>query len=76
MSVVETKLVCVQRVLDYGQLQSEAPLDLPSDTTSMLDKGSVTFRNVWLRYGPENNFILQGINVSIEAGEKVQTSGE
>ncbi len=68
-AVMETKLVCVQRLLEYGQLKTEGNLEDQWGDQSL--DGSIEFRDVRLRYAEEEEPVLKRINVSIRSGEKV-----
>ena len=34
--------------------------------------GSLTFKNLWMKYRPELDYVLRGLNVAIPAGSKVR----
>lgn len=73
----ETQLVSVERVIQYMKVETEAPAvvleTLPP--RSWPEKGAIDFKNVKLRYRPELDLVLKGINVSIKPKEKVGVVG-
>ena len=67
----------VERVQYYNDLALEAAPTLPTDPgAEWPTKGAVTFENVQLRYRPELPLVLNGLNFSINPGEKVGIIGE
>lgn len=74
---VETNIISAERVLEYTQLQSEAPDVVASRrlTPSWPSKGSVAFVNYSARYRPDLDLVLRDINLYIKPGEKVGVVG-
>ncbi|KAI7815048.1 ABC subfamily C member [Rhyzopertha dominica] len=76
-SDVETNIVAVERIKEYGEAPQEAPWEIPSKTppASWPETGQVQFRNFAVRYRPGLDLVLKGISFSIAGGEKVGIVG-
>lgn len=74
---METNIISAERVLEYTQLQSEAPdvVASPRLTPSWPSKGSVAFVNYSARYRPDLDLVLRDINLHIKPGERVGVVG-
>ncbi|KAL9960216.1 hypothetical protein ACROYT_G033643 [Oculina patagonica] len=74
---VENYMTSVERVLTYAELQSESGYDTsnPHSSTGWPEKGSVTFRDVSLRYYVDDPSVLKGINCDVSPGEKIGIVG-
>lgn len=74
---VESKMVYVERVLQYIDLETEPPLKLPSDPSESVfpRTGSVNFQNVCLRYRPGLPLALHDASFSIPGGSKCGVCG-
>lgn len=74
---VETNIVAVERIKEYGETQQEAPWDIPSKDPAQTwpDNGAVEFRNYAVRYRPGLDLVLKGIDFSVKGGEKVGIVG-
>lgn len=75
---VVNQMVSVERVLSYGELEPEAPLELESD--SSLDpewpsKGSIDVKDMSVRYRPALGRALDGVSFSIPSGSRVGVVG-
>lgn len=74
---VETNIVSVERVLEYGQIPSEAP-QIVSDCRPPISwpaQGSVSFVNYSTRYRPGLDLALRNINLDIRPQEKIGVVG-
>lgn len=80
----ETQMVSCERVLEYGDLPSEAPLTNFEQNRICRNKleewpseGSIKFRNVCVRYGddPQAEPVLKNLSFEIKGGEKVGIVG-
>ncbi|GAA5856368.1 hypothetical protein JCM8547_008708 [Rhodosporidiobolus lusitaniae] len=74
---VETNIVSVERVQEYINLPSEAPLEIP-DAAPPADwpqTGSIKFDHVQARYRPELDLVLKDISFEIKGGESVGVVG-
>lgn len=73
---VENLMTSVERVLEYSELETEslekgntkAPKEWPSN-------GEICFDNVSFRYDKNLNYVLNNINIKINAGEKIGIVG-
>eukprot|EP01114_Cavostelium_apophysatum_P017935 TRINITY_DN5431_c0_g1_i3.p1 TRINITY_DN5431_c0_g1~~TRINITY_DN5431_c0_g1_i3.p1 ORF type:complete len:1082 (+),score=283.02 TRINITY_DN5431_c0_g1_i3:209-3454(+) len=70
---LEISMNAVSRVIDYTELEPEAPLisedyDTPHDWPS---NGDIKFNNLCLRYANTNEDVLKGITCAIEGKEKI-----
>ncbi|BBN11596.1 protein MpABCC13 [Marchantia polymorpha subsp. ruderalis] len=74
---LENKMISVERVAQYTQLPSEAMVttDEPKCSPDWPVTGSITLHDLQLRYRPHTPLVLKGINVTIEAGQKVGIVG-
>lgn len=77
----ENFLTSAQRIEEYGQLEQEEGFDKPIIQTNKPisqdwpQEGKIEFINYELRYRPELQPVLRGLNVSIPAGSKVGFCG-
>jgi len=74
----ETQMVSVERVLEYGRVEVEPPLESNGILTDDLKEkwpknGVVEFKDISLSYGEKS--VLRGVNFRIEAGQKVGVVG-
>ncbi|KWU42263.1 P-loop containing nucleoside triphosphate hydrolase protein [Rhodotorula sp. JG-1b] len=74
---VETNIVSVERVQEYIDLPSEAPLEVPDEKPSedWPQHGSIRFDHVNARYRKDLDLVLRDVNFEIKAGEKVGVCG-
>uniref|UniRef100_A0A673VHU3 ABC-type glutathione-S-conjugate transporter n=1 Tax=Suricata suricatta TaxID=37032 RepID=A0A673VHU3_SURSU len=74
---LESSIVSVERMKDYGRTPKEAPWKLPScaDRSPWPQGGQIEFRDFGLSYGPELPLAVQGVSFKIHAGEKVGIVG-
>ncbi|XP_055643285.1 multidrug resistance-associated protein 1 isoform X8 [Toxorhynchites rutilus septentrionalis] len=76
-SDVETNIVAVERIKEYGETKQEAAWEIPN---SKLPKdwpelGRVEFQNFQVRYREGLDLVLKGITFAVEGGEKVGIVG-
>ena len=73
----ENLMTSVERVMEYGDLKSEADLksDQKIDDQDLFDQGKVKFEKVSLRYDQETKLILKNISFETEAHEKIGIVG-
>ncbi|GAA5860287.1 hypothetical protein JCM3774_000370 [Rhodotorula dairenensis] len=74
---VETNIVSVERVQEYIDLPSEAPLEVPDEkpNADWPQHGSIRFDHVNARYRKDLDLVLRDVNFEIKAGEKVGVCG-
>jgi ATP-binding cassette subfamily C (CFTR/MRP) protein 1 len=72
-SMAENSFNAVERVGNYTELQSEAPLEIPDHRPppGWPSAGAVSFKNVVMRYRPDLPPVLHGLTVDIRSQEKV-----
>lgn len=76
-SEVETNIVAVERIKEYGETKQEAPWDIPSQTLpkDWPEAGTVEFKNFQVRYREGLELVLKGISFTVNGGEKVGIVG-
>jgi len=75
---VEAKMVAVERLLEYANLEPEAPPEAPGDAAVPADwpqQGGVAFTDVELRYRPDLPTVLKKLTLDIKPGERVGVVG-
>ncbi|KAL2903563.1 ABC transporter C family member 3 [Bienertia sinuspersici] len=74
---VENKMISVERILDFTQLPSEAPLVLDDCRPELgwPSEGFIQFENLHVRYSPDSPMVLKGITCTIPAKMKVGVVG-
>lgn len=74
---VETNIVAVERIKEYGETKPEAPWEIPSVQTprDWPEKGQVEFENYQVRYREGLDLVLHGISFTVRGGEKVGIVG-
>ncbi|PRT52473.1 Metal resistance protein YCF1 [Wickerhamiella sorbophila] len=74
---VETNIVSVERMLEYTNLPSEAPVHIAETqpAESWPSEGAVQFKEYSCRYRPELPVILKNINLDIKPREKIGIVG-
>merc|ERR1711871_1761696 len=77
VSDLETQMVSVERLRAYANMETEAPYHIPATEPSSKwpTQGKIEFRDVAMRYRPGLPLVLNGVNCSIAAGEKVGVCG-
>ncbi|XP_054263384.1 multidrug resistance-associated protein 1 isoform X4 [Macrosteles quadrilineatus] len=75
-SDVETNIVAVERIKEYGETPQEAAWEVsPGPPSSWPDKGEVEFQNYQVRYREGLELVLKGISFRVNGGEKVGIVG-
>ncbi|XP_017782317.1 PREDICTED: multidrug resistance-associated protein 1 isoform X1 [Nicrophorus vespilloides] len=76
-SDVETNIVAVERIKEYGETAQEAPWEIENKTPSSLwpETGSVEFKDYSVRYREGLDLVLKRVNFSVRGGEKVGIVG-
>lgn len=76
-SDVETNIVAVERIKEYGDTPQEAPWEIPgkSPPDAWPENGEVEFKEYSVRYRPELDLVLKKVNFTIKGGEKVGIVG-
>ncbi|KAK2714884.1 hypothetical protein QYM36_009173 [Artemia franciscana] len=76
-SEVETNIVAVERIKEYGETPQEAQWEIPDKKPpkEWPDEGKVEFIDYEVRYREGLEVVLKGINCSINGGEKVGIVG-
>ncbi|KAG8760180.1 hypothetical protein FRC11_000794 [Ceratobasidium sp. 423] len=76
-SELEQNLVSVERVLNYINLKSEAPLEIPdvSLPENWPQRGEIEFQSYSMRYRPELPLVLKDVNMKLCANEKIGVVG-
>lgn len=74
---VENKMISVERIMQYSNIPSEAPLLIDSSRPShnWPSKGTIVLQNLEVRYGPHLPFVLKGITCEFPGGKKVGIVG-
>ena len=71
----ENLMTSVERVMDYGELESEADLTSPKESTPFSD-GVIQFKNVWLKYSENSKPVLKDISFKSTKHEKIGIVGK
>ncbi|KAK9752490.1 ABC transporter [Popillia japonica] len=76
-SDVETNIVAVERIKEYGETEQEAPWEIPNKkpNDSWPDNGMVEFRNYAVRYRKGLDLVLKNVDFTVKGGEKVGIVG-
>ncbi|XP_028899889.2 multidrug resistance-associated protein 1 isoform X3 [Zeugodacus cucurbitae] len=76
-SDIETNIVAVERIKEYGETKQEAPWELENSKVprDWPTEGKVVFEDFKVRYREGLELVLRGITVSISGGEKVGIVG-
>ncbi|XP_065072690.1 multidrug resistance-associated protein 1 isoform X3 [Ochlerotatus camptorhynchus] len=71
-SDVETNIVAVERIKEYGETKQEAAWELPNSNLprDWPEQGRVEFQDFQVRYREGLDLVLKGITFTIEGGEK------
>ncbi|EDW98328.1 probable multidrug resistance-associated protein lethal(2)03659 [Drosophila yakuba] len=75
---LENQMTSVERVLEYTEQPSEAPLETPEKfkpKSEWPSKGRIEFINFKLRYSPKEAPVLRDLNFTIEPREKIGIVG-
>uniref|UniRef100_A0A336MEP5 ABC-type glutathione-S-conjugate transporter n=1 Tax=Culicoides sonorensis TaxID=179676 RepID=A0A336MEP5_CULSO len=76
-SDLETNIVAVERIKEYGELPQEAPWTIQSYPVppEWPEQGQVAFEDFQVRYREGLDLVLKGISFTIKGGEKVGIVG-
>lgn len=68
ISALENKLISVEFVKKYADLNPESGLNIKSNLpSSWPDKGEISFKNVSLQYSPTSDYVLKNLNFVINS---------
>lgn len=72
-SEVETNIVAVERIKEYGETPQEAAWEIQNEIipSNWPQKGDISFSNFQVRYREELELVLKGITFFVKGGEKV-----
>ncbi|XP_077285786.1 multidrug-Resistance like Protein 1 isoform X3 [Arctopsyche grandis] len=76
-SEVETNIVAVERIKEYGETAQEAPWEI-SETAPKADwplEGQVTIEKLVMRYRSTTEPVLHGVSCEVKSGEKIGIVG-
>ena len=76
--LMQTNMISMERVHQLTAVESEAPMDLPTDQTDLANwpqSGQITFKDVSVRYRPTSPVILKGVFFTISPRETVGIVG-
>ncbi|KAL1513310.1 hypothetical protein ABEB36_002732 [Hypothenemus hampei] len=74
-SELENRMVNVERVKEYGDLAPEIDKAKNNISEEWPQKGDIQFKDVWLKYDDDGNYVLKKLNFSIKHGEKIGIVG-
>ncbi|XP_073826057.1 multidrug-Resistance like Protein 1 isoform X6 [Musca autumnalis] len=76
-SDIETNIVAVERIKEYGETKQEAPWEIENSKVprDWPDQGQVVFEDFKVRYREGLDLVLRGISFKIAGGEKVGIVG-
>ncbi|XP_033149992.1 LOW QUALITY PROTEIN: multidrug resistance-associated protein 1 [Drosophila busckii] len=77
-SDIETNIVSVERIKEYGETKQEAAWELEEDKKkprNWPEQGRVEFQNFQVRYREGLDLVLRGVSFNISGGEKVGIVG-
>lgn len=72
---VETNIVAVERMEEYGTLKKEAEWNKGPIDKNWPKEGQVTFQDLQIRYRDGLDLVLRGITFTVKAGEKIGIVG-
>ena len=76
LAEVENAMNSTERIYYYGnELDEEAPLHLKDVPNNWPQKGEIIFNNVQMRYREGLPLVLQGLNMTVEGGERIGIVG-
>jgi len=76
-SEVETQLVAVERIIEYTDLESEGPYEIPESNVpdDWPQTGAIEFRDLKMRYRKGLDLVLKGVTAYIAPREKIGIVG-
>ena len=74
---LETKMISVERILQYTSIPSEGPLIVQKHRpdSSWPVRGEISIHNLQIRYAPHLPLILHGVTCTFPAGKKIGIVG-
>ncbi|CAN6450107.1 unnamed protein product [Victoria cruziana] len=74
---VENKMISVERILQFCNIASEAPLEIEDckPEPRWPHKGAIDITDLYVRYAPHLPFVLQGVNCNFPGGKKIGIVG-
>ncbi|XP_065338923.1 multidrug resistance-associated protein 1 isoform X7 [Cloeon dipterum] len=74
---VETNIVAVERIKEYGETKQEAAWDIPETKPpkEWPQEGNVVFKDYQVRYREGLDLVLHGISCDVKGGEKIGIVG-
>lgn len=75
---IESQMTSVERVMEYAELPSEAPLESEHKyrpPTNWPSSGEIVFNDLNFKYSENSNFVLADLNLRIQAREKIGIVG-
>eukprot|EP00536_Pseudo-nitzschia_multiseries_P013764 jgi/Psemu1/245584/estExt_Genewise1.C_6110003 len=72
------QMVCVERVVEFGKVEPEAPLELKTDKKldeSWPSKGAISVKDLSTRYRPTLPLALAGVSFSVPSGSRIGVVG-
>ncbi|KAJ1562778.1 hypothetical protein HK096_003457 [Nowakowskiella sp. JEL0078] len=74
---IETNIVSVERVIEYSEVQTEAPAYCPEIKLpdSWPSSGAVSFKNYSTKYRSELDLVLKNVSFDVRPGEKIGIVG-
>lgn len=72
-SEVETNIVAVERIKEYGETPQEAAWEVQNETVpeNWPSKGEIAFQDFKVRYREGLELVLKGISFDVQGGQKV-----
>ena len=76
---IETQMVSVERILEYGKLDEEAPASIKAVDNKLPQewptKGEIVFDKLSIRYAPDLPLVLNNLTFTVQPGEKIGIVG-
>jgi len=78
--LLDINMQSVERILKYYKLPLEPPTHVPNEKSLLASsnwpsRGQIDFNNIYMKYRPEFDFVLQGLSFNIPGGCKVGVVG-
>jgi len=79
VSTLNISMASVARLQEYCNIPSEPAQHLDSDKEKIEqgwpDEGKIDINNVYMKYRPDNDFVLRDLNLEVQPGEKIGCVG-
>lgn len=77
---LENQMTSVERIFEYIELESEKALETEPSVMKSLPstwarKGSIEFKNVFVKYSRQGEFVLKNASFTVQSGEKIGIVG-